>query len=72
MSAENRQRELDERDDRDHREFVAQWRGRELLPGVYRQFCCRCGLPFVVTDATLRERTTLLCERCPASSSKRT
>ena len=72
MNSTDRQAELDASDQNDHDEFVAQWRGRELLPGIYRQFCCRCGLPFTVTDKRLRDRTTLLCERCPPRSSGNT
>lgn len=72
MNATDRQRRLEAEDQQAHDEFVAYWRGRQLLPGVYRQFCCRCGSPFTVIDARLRDRTTLLCERCPPRSSGNT
>lgn len=72
MNAEQLQRTLDKADADAHAEFVAEWRGRELLPGVYRQFCVRCGGPFTVVDRTLRDRLTLLCDRCPARPSGNT
>ena len=72
MNSTDRQAELDARDQNDHDYFVAQWRGRQLLPGVYRQFCCWCGSPFTVIDARLRDWTNLVCDKCPVESSGNT
>lgn len=38
------------------------WRGREISPGVWRNWCCTCGRPLSVADHRLREKTDLTCD----------
>ena len=44
------------------------WRGAEIGIGVYRNFCCRCHVPIVITDVRLRHCTDKTCDDCVRSS----
>lgn len=39
-------------------------RGREVEPGIYRNFCRECGLPLEVRAERQRYCVRLLCEEC--------
>lgn len=71
-AADMAESKLEARDENDYRAFVAEWRGVELMPGLFRQFCSKCRIPFTVADHRLRDSTTLVCDRCPAGHSKHT
>lgn len=42
-------------------------RGIQIMPGVWRNFCCACGLPLAVTHEFVRFKSDLTCDDCRPS-----
>lgn len=56
------------REEEEAREWRDRWRGVELSPGSFRNFCCTCHRPLTVADHRLKDKTDLTCDEHTRSS----